>query len=318
LVDDEKDFYAAGLTEEGLAAFNMHSGEPSEARGTTGNVLREGLAVERGEGDKGFGLYLLAKGKAGKPIELPVKEPSIMPLSLGNKVAWVETVQGALSLVVKSFKGRKIVDEATVQGPFNGTFHACRHGELVALATWAGHSGQHGAKPNVGGNMTQFAISIFSKGAWSKAYEAQLPFQRVIESDLVCANSGASLVWVTAKEGSAQVTQLNCNAEGCKALESAVPNLESRWWWAAGPVGDKVLLVWRAALGEARMRVAPVVQLAQAKEEILFDDQDHGGPKAGEAQPVYSSDGALLVFKEETPVALAVTADGTARVLTSK
>jgi len=318
LVDDEKDFYAAGLTENGLAAFNMRSGEISEARGTTSNVLHEGLAVERGEGDKGFALYVLAKGKASKAIELPVKEPSVAPLSLGDRVAWVETEQGASSLVVKSVKGKKLVDQAAVKGPFNGAFHMCRHGELAALATWAGHSGQHGAKPNVAGTKTQFAISIFSKGAWSKAYEAQLPFQRVIESELVCTSSGASMVWVTNMEGSAQVGQLNCSAEGCKTSESNVPDLESRWWWAAGPVGDNVLLLWRAALGEARMRIAPISQLAQAKEQVLFDDQDHGGPKAGEAQSIYSNEGALLVFKEESPVALAVMADGTARLLTSK
>jgi hypothetical protein len=114
------------------------------------------------------------------------------------------------------------------------------------------------------------------------------------------------------------VGQLNCSAEGCKTSESNVPDLESRWWWAAGPVGDNVLLLWRAALGEARMRIAPILQLAQAKEQVLFDDQDHGGPKAGEAQSIYSNEGALLVFKEESPVALAVMADGTARLLTSK
>ncbi len=318
LVEDDKDFYVAGLTESGLAAFNMRSGETTIARGTTGNVFHEGLAVERGDGDKGYAVFVLAKGKAGKAIDLPVKEGSATPLSLGDQVAWVEPAEGGSALIVKGVKGNKLVDRATIKGAFNGPFHVCRHGDLLALATWAGHTGQHGAKPSAAGNKTQFTISLYAKGAWSKAFEAELPFQRVIESELVCTNSGASLVWAVNLEGAVQVAQLNCSADGCKTAEAKVSGIESRWWWSAGPVGDKVLLVWRAALGEARLRIAPIAQLEQAKEQVLFDDQDHGGPKAGEAQPVYSKEAALLLFKEESPVALTVSADGTAKLLTAK
>ena len=318
LVEDDKDFYVAGLTESGLSAFNMHSGETTIARGATGNVFHEGLAVERGEGDKGYAVFVLAKGKAGKGIELPVKEGAAPPLSLGDQVAWVEPSEGGSTLMVKAVKGNKLVERATLKGAFNGSFHVCRHGDLLSLATFAGHTGQHGAKPTAAGNKTQFTVALYNKGAWSKPFEAELPFQRVIESDLVCTNSGASLVWAVNLDGAVQVAQLNCSAEGCKTVEAKVPNVESRWWWSAGPVGDKVLLVWRAALGEARMRIAPIAQLEQAKEQVLFDDQDHGGPKAGEALSVFSNDAALLVFKEESPVALSVSADGTAKLLTAK
>jgi hypothetical protein len=315
IVQDPKDFYVAGLTEEGLAAFDMRTGESTVARGLEGNVFHQGLAVERGENDKGYAVVELAKGKAGKAIELPVPDKSGPPMSFGDQVAWVEPADASAALMVKSVKGNKLVDRASIRGSFNGAFHTCRHGQRLALATWAGHTGQRGAKPNVGGNKTQFTISFYDNGNWSKAAEAQLPFQRVIESELVCTDSGASLVWAQTIDGGVLIEQLNCTANGCKVAAAKLPNIESRWWWAVGPVGDKVLLLWRAALGEARMRLGPIAQLEQAKEQVLFDDQDHGGPKAGEAISVFSNDAALLVFKEEPPVALIVLADGTTRVL---
>jgi hypothetical protein len=318
LVNDPKEFYVGGLTEDGLAAFEMRTGESSVAKGAAGNVFHEGLAVERGEGDKGYAVFALAKGKAGKPIELPVKDIAGAPMSFGDQIAWVEPAEGGSSLIVKSLKGKKVVDRANVSGKFIGPFHTCAHGQMLAVATYAGHTGQHGAKPNVGANKTQFTITIFNNGSWSKAFEAELPFQRAIESDLVCTADGASLVLAQNVEGGVQVSQLNCTADGCKTAEAKLPNIESRWWWTVGPMGDKVLLIWRAALGEARMRLAPIAQLEQAKEVVLFDDQDHGGPKAGEALPVYSDNAALLVFKDEPPVALTVQADGTARLVTAK
>ena len=318
LVNDPKDFYVAGLTEEGLAAFDIRTGDTGVARGLTGNVFHDGLAVERGENDKGYGAFALAKGKASKPVELPVKADASAPISLGDQIAWVESAEGGPALIVKALKGNKVVDRASVKGPFNGAFHTCRHGQMLAVATWAGHTGQHGAKPTVGGTMTQFAISIFNNGTWSKAAEAQLTFNRVTESELVCTANGASLVWAENMETGVRVAQLNCTTDGCKVADVKLPGLESRWWWTVGPIGDKVLLMWRAALGESRMRIAPIAQLEQAKEQVLFDDQDHGGPKAGEALSIYSDSAALLVFKDEPPVALTVQADGSTHVVTAK
>jgi hypothetical protein len=317
LVNDPKGFYVAGLTEDGLAAFDLRTGDTGVARGLSGNVFHEGLAVERGENDRGYAAFVLAKGKASKPIELPVKADAGAPISLGDQIIWVET-EGGPALIVKAVKGTKVVERATVKGKFTGAFHTCQHGQMQAVATWAGHTGQHGAKPTAGGTMTQFAISIYKNGTWSKAAEAELPFNRVVESDLVCSANGASLVWAENAEGAARIARLNCTAEGCKVADAKLPGLESRWWWTVGPIGDKVLIMWRAALSEARMRLAPIAELEQAKEQVLFDDQDHGGPKAGEAVSVHSDSGALLLFKDESPVALTVQADGSTRVLTAK
>jgi hypothetical protein len=317
LVNDPKGFYAAGLTEDGLAAFDLRTGETGVARGITGNIFHEGLAVERGENDKGYAAFVLAKGKASKPIELPVKADAGAPISLGDQIVWLET-EGGPALVVKAVKGTKIVDRANIKGKFAGAFHTCQHGQMQAVATWAGHTGQHGAKPNSGASATQFAISIFNNGTWSKAAEAELPFNRVVESELVCSANGASVVWAENVDGGARIAQLSCTANGCKLADAKVSGLESRWWWTVGPIGDKVLIMWRAALSEARMRLAPIAQLAEAKEQVLFDDQDHGGPKAGEALSVYSENAALLIFKDEPPVALTVQADGSTHVLTAK
>ena len=110
-------------------------------------MVHDGLAVERGDGDKGYAIFQIAKGNVGKAIPLPVKDGAGQPLSLGDQVAWLEPADGGSTLEVKSVKGNKLVDRASIKGSFSGSFHTCRSGEALALATWAGHTGQHGAKP---------------------------------------------------------------------------------------------------------------------------------------------------------------------------
>jgi hypothetical protein len=318
LVSDDKDLYAAGLTEQGLTAYNLKSGEAVPAKGLAGNLVHEGVAVERGEGDKGYVAIPLNKGKAGKPIELKSKGTITQPLALGNQVLWLEAGEGGSRLFIKTLKGNKLVDTASLTGTFAGPYHVCKSARTTALATWAGHTGQRAAKPNSGSDMTQLTFTMATEGAWSKPVEAKLPFKRATESELVCSASSASVSWAEPTEDGFKVGQLVCDASGCKTTEAKLQNVESRWWWAVGPVGDKMLVMWRANLGEARMRLAPLGQLDQAKDIVLFDDPDHGGPKAGEALSVFGPASALLLFKQEPPVALSIAADGSAKVLSAK
>jgi hypothetical protein len=318
LVSDDSAIYAAGLTEEGLTAYNLKSGEAVAAKGMTGNLVRDGVAVERGAGDKGFVTIQLAKGKAGKPIELKSKGTITQPLSLGNQVIWLEPGEGGSNLVTKQLKGGRVVDGATLSGSFSGPFHVCKSKSVIGVASWAGHTGQRGAKPNAGSDGTQVTVTIFVDGAWSKPVEAKIPFKRAIESDLVCSAAGVTMAWAEPLEAGISVGQLSCDKSGCKTSDAKLANVDSRWWWSVGPIGDKILVLWRASLGEARMRLAPLGQLEQTKDVVLFDDPDHGGPKAGEVTSVFTADVALLLFKQEPPVALVIAADGSSKVVASK
>jgi hypothetical protein len=141
----------------------------------------------------------------------------------------------------------------------------------------------------------------------------------------VCTKSGASLAYAQVVDGGVQVGRLDCtvtvkgNADvqgiGCKTSEVKLPSVESKWWWAVGPLGDKTLVMWRSSLGETRLRIAPLAALATAKDSVVFDAPDFGGPNAAELSPVYSDDAALLIFHDEKPVALSVAAEGSVRVL---
>jgi len=143
-----------------------------------------------------------------------------------------------------------------------------------------------------------------------------IPFERGIESDLVCTATGASLGYAQSVADGVLVGRVDCDASGCKANEVKLPGIESKWWWAAGPLGDKTLLMWRSALGETRARIAPLASLATAKDLIAFDAPDFGGPNAGELTALYADDSALLVFRGESPVALHVGAEGSLKVIT--
>jgi hypothetical protein len=318
LVGDDKEIIAAGLTEQGSAAFNLKTGESVVVKGLAGNLVRDGLAVERGEGDKGYVAIPIAKGKAAKPIELKAKATIEQPLSLGSHLLWLEQSEGKTSLVIKSLKGNKLVDAVAFSGAFAGPYHVCKSAGLTAVGTWGLHTGQRGAKPTSGSDMTAVTITLLVDGAWTKPSEARIPFRRAIESDLVCSGSTATMAWAEPADPGAEVGQLTCDKSGCKTVKAKLGNVDSRWWWSVGPIGDKLLVLWRATLGEARMRLAPIGQLEQSKDIVLFDDQDHGGPKAGEAVSVFTNDAALLLFKQEPPVVLGIGADGSAKVLTAK
>src|SRR4051812_5197605 len=95
LVSDQAGVYAAGLTEKGLFAYDLKSGQKSEVRGLGAlRLTRDGLAVERGEKDEGFQVSLLAHGKAGKASKLPSATVLGDPLSLGNQIVYLQQTEG--------------------------------------------------------------------------------------------------------------------------------------------------------------------------------------------------------------------------------
>jgi len=316
LVADASGLYAAGLTEKGLFAYDLKSGQKSDVRGLGAlRLLRDGLAVERGEKDEGFQVTPLSGGKAGKSNKLPIATPLGDPLSLGDQVVYLQQAEGGAEFVAKSLTGARLKQTSLEKGAFSGSLHGCRRNGALAVAAFGPRAGQHNAKPTTSDGKTQVTVTLYQNDSWSKPSSATIPFERGVESDLVCTKTGASLAYAQTVPSGIRVGRIDCDPSGCKSNEVELAGVESKWWWAAGPLGDKVLLMWRSTLGETRLRIAPLSALPTTKDMIVFDAPDFGGPNAGELSSLYADDDALLIFRGEKPVALHISADGLVRVV---
>jgi len=316
LVPDANGVFAAGLTEKGLSAYDLKTGQKSDVRGLGAlRLTRDGLAVERGDKDEGFQVTMLSAGKAGKASKLPTATLVGDPLSLGNKVVYLQQTEAGAELIAKSLVSGRLKDARVEKGTFSGTLHGCRKNGALAVAAYGPRAGQHNAKATAPDGKTQVTVTLFQGGAWSKPSSVTMPFERGVESDLVCTKTGASLTYAQTVPEGVLVGRIDCDANGCKSNEVKLPGIESKWWWSAGPLGDKLLLMWRSSLGETRLRIAPLAALPTTKDVIAFDAPDFGGPNAGELSTLYADDDALLIFRGEKPVALHVSADGSVHVV---
>lgn len=351
-VSDAKGIFAAGLTDDGLSAYDLQSGEKSDVRGRNRHLLRDGVVVEKGAKDdltqepppampglpgqapkggkgkakakakpkpavkeEGYIAVELNSGKASKDIKLPIKAAVGDPIAIGNQIAFLNPTESGADLGTLSVTHGRVKVGPTIKGAFSGSLHSCQQGSDFAVAAFGPRAGQNNAKPSAGEGKTQFSAVLFRNNAWSKALETTLPFDRSFESELVCSKDGASLVWVRNGEGGAQVGRVDCTAEGCKASDVKLPGVESKWWWGVGPLGDKLFLLWRAPLGETRLRVGSLAELATAKDVLVFDTPDFNGPTAAEVSSLLTPEAALLVFRNEQPVALRLGNDGALRLL---
>jgi hypothetical protein len=359
IVNSEKGLFAAGLTEQGLVAYDLESGDTSAVGGRSGRLVRDGVVVERatkediGGGpadptkpdpkakakakappkpskkaamlskpkgaaaDEGFVAVELTNGKASKPVKLPLASPVGEPITLGNQILAIIPAEGGAELAVKSLSHGRLKDGGTLKGNFAGSFHTCRKGDTYAFATYAGRSGQGSAKPTGGEGKTAVTFSILDKGSWAKPAEATMPFERAGESDLVCTGNGASIAWLKGDKTSATVGRIDCKADGCKSSDVALPGFDNSYLWAVAPLGDKVMVLYRSSLGETRLRVAPLADLPNAKDSVVFDVGDYGGPSTGDLGVLASDSAVLLLFRGDQPVALRVGSDGSVSVVSS-
>jgi hypothetical protein len=316
LVADSSSVYAAGLTEKGLFAYDLKSGQQSDVRGLGAlRLTRDGLAVERGEKDEGYQLSLLASGKAGKPSKLPNATVLGDPLPLGNQLVYLQQTETGSQLIAKSLASGRLKDVHVETGAFSGALHGCRKDSALAVAAYGPRAGLHNAKATAGEGKTQVTVTLFRGDAWTKPSSVTMPFARAIESDLVCTKTGASLGYAQSVSDGVVVGRIDCDSKGCQANEAKLPDVESKWWWSVGPLGDKLLVMWRSGLGETRMRLAPLASLPTTKDVIVFDAPDFGGPNAGELSALYTDEDALLIFRGEKPVAVHVASDGSLRVV---
>jgi hypothetical protein len=328
---DGRGIFAAGLTDTGLVAYNLETGARSDVHGKIPDLASDGLAIEAGAeapagpkgaaaapqaptSDKGFVAVEMTKGKASKETKLAI-EPVGAPLAIGGQVVYVTGEGAGASLEAKAFSKGRLSAVASIKGAFIGPIHHCSTGSVSAVATFDGHDSQHSAKPTGGAGKTQFTVAFRTGDSWSKAQSATLPFDRALDSDLVCTKTGASIAWIRPTADSVEVGRLDCSAEGCKPQVESLPGVQSKWWGGVAPLGDKVMLFWRSSLGETRVRVGSLPGLATAADQLLFDSADFGGPVAGEPLQISTEAAALFVFPQSRPVALRIGADGHAALL---
>ena len=356
IVSSDKGLFAAGLTEQGLVAYDLETGETSAVGGKSGRLVRDGAVVERANkedigggpadptkpdpkakgkpakpskkaamlqkpkgaaADDGYVAVELTNGKASRPVKLALASPVGDPITLGNQILALVPAEGGAEIAVKSLSHGRLKDGGTLKGNFAGGFHTCRHGDSYAFATYAGRSGQGSAKATGGDGKTAVTVSLLDKGSWTKPSEATMPFERAGESDLVCTPSGASIAWLKSDKTSATVGRIDCKADGCKASDVSIPGFDSSYLWAVTPLADKVLVLYRSSLGETRLRLAPLAELPNAKDTVVFDVGDYGGPSTGDLGVLASDTAVLLLFRGEQPVALRVGTDGSVSVVSS-
>jgi len=345
IVNDSPGLFAAGLTEKGLVAYDIESGETSAVRGRSDRLIRNGVVAEKAAKldisatpgapeppkgkkpgmlqkpkgaaeDEGFVAVELKNGKESKEVKLGLESPVGNPITLGNQILYLTPSEKGVELGVKSFRGGRVADGGTLKGSFAGAFHTCRQGDNYALATYGSRKGQGmNAKATSGEDKTALTFTMFDKGKWSKPAEATMPFERAGESELICSEKGASVAWLKGDKGSVLVGRIDCNADGCKSSEQNVAGLDSTYLWTVGTLGDKVFVLYRGALGETKVRVAPLADLASAKDTTVFDTGDFGGPTTGELVVLPSEQAVLLLFRGEQAVALRLGSDGVVSVV---
>ncbi len=365
VVNDAKGLYAAGLTDTGLVAYNLETGETSAVKGRSGHLIRDGVAVEKpstqditggppdpnakpdpkakkgkakpakaakpakgkspmlqkpagaAATDEGFLAVELTNGKASKGVKLPVASPVGEPVVVSNQILSLTPVEGGVALDIEALSHGRLKSGGSVKGAFAGPFHTCQKGDFYGVATYAGHAGQGSAKATGGDGKTALTFLAFQGGSWSKPAEATLPFERTGESDLVCSAGSASVAWFKGDKAQATVGRIDCKADGCKSNEVNLPSFDSTYLWAVAPLGEKVFVLYRSSLGDTRVRIAPLADLPNAKDSVLFDVGDFGGPSTGDLSVLATDQAALLLFRGDKPVALRLGADGAVSVVAS-
>ena len=158
-------------------------------------------------------------------------------------------------------------------------------------------------------------VTQLRDGSWSKPVETTLPLDRLAESELHCTKDGVSVAWASRVDNSLEISRMDCTPDACKSSTAKLPGVDSKWWWLLSPLGENVIMIWRSSLGDTRLRVAPISSLSAAPDKIMFDTADYGGPSNTDAGSIVSSEAALLLFRDERPVALRIGKDGSFGVL---
>ena len=241
----------------------------------------------------GATLFRVMDGQADAHAAVEARDVLAGPTMLYDQVVWAEAGgDGWYNIKVQPVQryGEPLGAPATIGGIESPTnrfgFDLCRTDKALALLTAYARGEQ------VAG-MLSFRTA---PGGWRAPQSVLLGARRF---GFTCRDDTATFSWIVALRetpedgwvgalidgvdaplrGSYKVHRLRCAPRGCEH-RTAVLSLRrysknSRY--VAGDVGDAMLVLWRSPLGDVRMRLAPLEDLAAAPDVPLFDDVEHDG-----------------------------------------
>jgi hypothetical protein len=121
-----------------------------------------------------------------------------------------------------------------------------------------------------------------------------------------CSADHATLTW---RDASERIHQVRCTPDECER-RSVTLALRPRSWWHATSIGGRTLILWRGAKGELRMRFDEIEKLPEARDVIVMDSAEYGGPEAVDLEVFTSDGGAVFWFRGLGFHALAIDAQG--------
>jgi hypothetical protein len=244
-----------------------------------------------------FRLIRSAPGERPKPRRLPLPSDARM-LLLPQALLWWAQAPGA--------KSAKLTAQP-LEGTGDAPLAAARAlGDLHAESRAVGFCGD-GATTAV----------LFTAGIHDRRYAllfhgpdgfAPLSDVGVIEGrvTLSCHEGAAMLMRVADR----RITRWRCTRSGCQVgSSSALPALEGKTW-AAGPVGDKVAVVWTTPGGALRLRLGTPDALATMADSIVLDDPEHGGLEVTDLRLVTAGGTGLLLVHDQALRVFALRLDG--------
>ncbi len=285
------------LTEEGRSGFRIKDGTKVPVAGEAGNEVTDGFAIIQPE----TGVYkavFVKEGKIQKEAALGA-EPAGPPIVVGDHAVWLQKDRSELHLVPLSAKGRLAGKATRLPGPWNGSLETCEDTKSAVVVV---------RPPLTRGKVASKAKVRYARvdGDEWKVGELELPPGRRAEK-LRCDGKDFSIGWATGEADDVQVGVSSTGAGGGKAEFKTRP---PKSWFASAPVGDKLFLLWRDDLGAARMRLAPVADIATSEERVLFDSADSGGPPLTNLRVFTHGKSVLVVFGGEKNYALRFSDDG--------
>jgi len=288
---------SAGQASDGQPRYGVYDVVSGEAQLTlahdpsTGFAWRNGTfaCLTRDETSKVVEVHRLREGKTEAPhkLELP-GDLSAPPRMVADSIVWtVAGPQGDHRLFVQPVLTGDVLlgptRELGTTGRLRGhpQFEACRTDESLVLVI----------RGQPEGYLVDLAVVFRVGGKWHPPRRVQ------VDSDwygMTCYGRTASLSWIEASEerafkrpaavGSAVagvygINRIRCTSSGCQHERADVSlqrhSRASRY--AVGDLGKAMAILWRSPLGDVRMRLGPLDQLATITDIPLFDDVDHGG-----------------------------------------
>lgn len=306
LADDQA--ILSGLTEQGRKAYAVSDGKEVGFRG--GEIAaRDGVVVEQGEAGKGYLALLMSKGKVKAEASFDPKLASNgQPLGVSNFVTWLEGTPPDVKWQLHTVARNKLTQAASFSGDFSGYLHACTAGNTPGVAIWGRAEGERDAQRSSGGD-TSVHATFLRDGKWSAPVSGKMPFTRKLTAHR-CSDGQIELFWSGGKADELSVGRLICSADGCKEATSSWSSFEIGRWLAVGAAGDQMVALWTTKYGETRLRVGDPANFAEAKETVVFEGPERGGPVFRNTQNFVTRHGTYMLLTHEAPTLVRISESG--------